>query len=149
MDYLRDSTGNRRFWPIEVGEINLDLIREEREMLFGEAVLAMQSGENWWLPREIEELAQQEQEQRLAVDEWHGVIAEYCSGQRDVNISDIAYRCLMIESAAVNRQTQNRISDILASLNYKRNGKFSGGEHRGKARFTLHGQLFQDQLFAS
>lgn len=39
--YLRDDTGNRRFWPIKCGKcfFNLKWIRENRDQLWGEAVV--------------------------------------------------------------------------------------------------------------
>ena len=42
--YLTDTTGNRRFIPVRCGEINLSYLRECREQLFAEAVVAYRDG---------------------------------------------------------------------------------------------------------
>ena len=36
--YLNDATGNRRFWPVPCGQVDLQLLREERDLLLAEAV---------------------------------------------------------------------------------------------------------------
>jgi len=135
-DYLRDETGNRRFWPIKCGKIDTDMVKREREMLWGEAVRAYKSGEKWWLSRQVEEYARIEQESRLSVDEWTGVVANYCEGKIAVGISQIAQGAFEIQIKDVNRQTQNRISAILSAIGYVRDGQFSSGEQRGKAKYV-------------
>ena len=135
-DYLRDETGNRRFWPIKCGKINTDLIQREREMLWGEAVRAYKSGEKWWLSEDVEEYARVEQSKRLSVDEWTSVVSNFCEGRNEVAISQIAADALQIEPKDINRQNQNRISTILAAIGFARDGKFAAGDMRNKARFV-------------
>jgi len=52
-----DDTGGRRFWPIICGgEIDLQWLRDNRDMLFAEAKVAIDSGEPWWIvPRDEQE----------------------------------------------------------------------------------------------
>lgn len=67
--YLYDLTGNRRFWPIWVGQrIRLDWLRKWRGQLFAEALAAYQAGEAI-APTEEEEEAYFKPEQRLRVVE--------------------------------------------------------------------------------
>ncbi|HXF44896.1 MAG TPA: VapE domain-containing protein, partial [Burkholderiaceae bacterium] len=43
-EYLRDTTGGTRFWPIQISDIRLDLIADTRTQLFAEAVHAFKHG---------------------------------------------------------------------------------------------------------
>jgi predicted P-loop ATPase len=54
--YLKDVTGNRRFWPMLCGaawpagqQLELDAFRRERDQLLAEADFRYQQGERWWL----------------------------------------------------------------------------------------------------
>ena len=47
--YLLDDTGNRRFWPVRVGDqIDKGWLSQTREQLFAEAVARLDQGAVWW-----------------------------------------------------------------------------------------------------
>jgi predicted P-loop ATPase len=73
-EYLRDSTGNRRYWPVSVRWCDVVRIVALRDQLWAEAVARFKAGETWWLDEEQERGAQVEQEQRQEADPWEGRI---------------------------------------------------------------------------
>jgi predicted P-loop ATPase/5S rRNA maturation endonuclease (ribonuclease M5) len=78
-DYLKDETGNSRFWPVRCtnSQININALAESRDQLWAEAVMAYRAGEKWWL--EDEHAAREEQEDRMAVDAWEEPIGRHLS----------------------------------------------------------------------
>ena len=79
--YLRDITGNRRFWNVKVtgnGKYRpWDLDDETVRMVWAEAMLLAKAGEPLFLPPELEAMAKEEQVLAMEHDEREGVVAEY------------------------------------------------------------------------
>jgi predicted P-loop ATPase len=124
--FLRDDTGNTRFWPVETTDIKLDLIATDRLQLFAEAVGAFKAGETWHImPQEATE---EQQEKYRKEDAWEQVITDWLVGQEEITIMDIASRCLHMELRQIGLSEQHRIGRILAGLgwhksNSRRNGR--------------------------
>ncbi len=70
--YLRDMTGNRRFWPVTVGaEVDLEKVAAWRDQLFAEALHDVRAGERWWpLRDEAQSLFVPAQDLRVIADPW-------------------------------------------------------------------------------
>lgn len=118
-EFLDDVTGGRRYWPIEVGNIDLDALRKDRSQLFAEAYKLYQSGATWW---EVPEVAKMEQEKRRKKDAWEEIIANYlvntsCVIQR-ITVANIATDCLEISISDLDKGKQMRIANALKSLGY-------------------------------
>lgn len=88
--YLRDQTGNRRFWPVECGELEREELEADRDQLFAEAVHAYNRGEAWHFtdPEVIAE-ATAAQELRVEHDPWLEDISEFVAGRSTVTTGEI------------------------------------------------------------
>jgi predicted P-loop ATPase len=73
--YLLDATGNRRYWPVKTGFLDIEAIRADRAQLWAEALRAYDHGEPWYLTdKAVEASAQVEQQARHISDDWSAVI---------------------------------------------------------------------------
>lgn len=55
-EFLRDATGERRYWPVTVGRIDVDWFKANRDQIWSQAKQLLEAGEPWWVPREEEAL---------------------------------------------------------------------------------------------
>jgi putative DNA primase/helicase len=46
-DYLSDTRGRRRFWPLRCNHIDLDVLASQRPQIFAEAVARYKAGASW------------------------------------------------------------------------------------------------------
>lgn len=119
--YLRDETGGRRFWPVRCGDINVDLLKADRDQLFAEAVQLYRAGEPWWPKRDFErEHIKPQQDGRYEADVWEQRIAEFVANRADVTIGEVATLGLRMETARIGRADQNRIAAVLERLGWGR-----------------------------
>ena len=133
--YLQDATGNRRFWPVTVGNIDLKRLEADRDQLLAEAVAEFRAGRQWWLLPEVEVIARAEQADRVAEDVWLSTIAQYCAGREAVAIRDVATGAIGLSIQQVGRVEQLRVGNCLRALGYDRKGVFTTGPAKGSARF--------------
>lgn len=78
-NYLKDSTGNRRFWPIDSaipkgGAIDFEGLKAAVDQIWAEAFFLYQMGETALLSDQAKAIAIGQQEDKLEEDEWRGVI---------------------------------------------------------------------------
>lgn len=81
-EFLKDKTGNRRFWPIDVGIIKpiKNIFRElinEVDQIWAEAYIYWQLGEQLYLSGEAETISREEQESHRESSAKEGVIKEF------------------------------------------------------------------------
>ncbi|QNB48191.1 virulence-associated protein E [Thermanaerosceptrum fracticalcis] len=89
-EFLRDRTGNRRFWPVDVGlqeptKNVFTQLEEEVDQIWAEAFLAWQLGEPLYLSGEAERISVQEQEAHRESNAKEGVIREFVERQVPTN----------------------------------------------------------------
>lgn len=139
VDYLRDDTGNRRFWPIKCGKIDLEWLKQHRDELFAAAFVAFKNGERWWLEGAEEAVARQEQEHRYSEDAWADAIRTWVTSEniKTTFILEVAQRALDLSTRDVGRATQNRIKGVLNELGFTKAARRpKSGPYRDKTIFT-------------
>jgi predicted P-loop ATPase len=125
-DYLRDETGNRRFWPVRCsavaagGDIDVEGLRRDRDELWAEAVARYKSGETWWFESpDLIELATTEQDARYATDAWEAAIARFILATGWTTVADVL-TSLGVETPKQGQSEQNRVARCLKRLGWRR-----------------------------
>jgi predicted P-loop ATPase len=123
--YLRDGTGNRRFWPVRTGRIDLNGLRRDRDQLWAEAVAAWKANptpEALVLPPGLHVAAAAAQEERREEDPWEGPIRDYLDAcaerepRRIVTISELLGRALRKSDDSQTKYDAARVREIVERL---------------------------------
>ena len=87
---LRDTTGNRRFWPVDVNRIDTDALAEAKDQLWAEAVEMYHDGTQWWFTDD-RVIAEAEVEQKERVDQhvWYDSILKWCVDREFTTVTEI------------------------------------------------------------
>ena len=87
MEFLQDTTGNRRFWPVDTMEVDAtksvfkDLTDETVNQLWAEAKMRWQTGEKLYLTGALEAEAKIKQEEHREASVREGLIMEFAERQ--------------------------------------------------------------------
>ena len=158
--YLRDETGNRRFWPLRCGSIDIAALARDRDQLWAEAVHRFREGAIWWIddPTILAEAAAV-QEARYQADAWDARIDRWLTHEtrsvdrghagwedwqneeferpepiRDVSVGEILEGALGIEPAKWTKGDQMRVGAWLKSRNWERYRSGAGATREWRHR---------------
>jgi len=136
-EYLVDRTGNRRFWPVKLGTIDIDALTTDRDQLWAEAVTAYQAGEIWYLKGDVEKVAVEQTLSRVSSDPWLGMVDRVLKEiplcqQNEVSPGEVMDR-MDLRPDQRHPQAASRIGKCLRELGWKRK------PHRHMTR----GQLYE------
>jgi predicted P-loop ATPase len=130
--YLRDETGGRRFWPVQVGLIDAAALARDRDHLFAEAVSLYRQGSPWWPDQAFEaQHIKPEQASRYEGDAWEDAIAIFLGGRSRTTVLEVAREGLHIHTSRLATADQRRISAALGQLGWGR------GERTATARWWV------------
>ncbi|MBK9517484.1 MAG: hypothetical protein IPO09_09050 [Anaeromyxobacter sp.] len=138
--FLNDPTGARRWWPVEVGEIDIPWIMANRDQLWAQADAAFTAKIAWWFERgeHAEELSERHEgaydadalelllAERLTPD-----LTERWRADGAVLVGEVAL-VVGIDLARAPRNVPNRLGDALRRLGYRRT-QVRRGSQRVKA----------------
>ncbi len=118
--YLKDETGNRRFWPVRCTAVSVEAVRAARDQLWAEAVHRYKAGEPWWLDQRLDAIALAEQDQRFTFDEWEHGIQAYVPGRAKVTVGEILDQVFRVNPGDQDQMKQNRVARCMKRLGWTR-----------------------------
>lgn len=159
-EYLKDHTGNRRWWPIDCGDMPFDLdgLEAIADQVWAEAVMrAHIIGEEPHMSDAAMEIAWRQQADKLESDDWTGVIAQWldtevrtdrydkdfddsATGARLVErdrvcVAEIATDCLRIPLDRLDRRVRLRIARVMDAMpGWERADRPKFGERFGRQK---------------
>ena len=121
--FLVDSTGNRRFVPLEIGsgfQIPWKQLAEERDSLWAAAVAAYRNGEHYeFNSGEIAAIADYIQEFGDP-DPWMDKVSAYVSIRSEVTAAEVLTHALDLDPRNQGRREARRVADVLQAMGWRR-----------------------------
>jgi predicted P-loop ATPase len=133
--YLKDETGNRRFWPVKATRIDGAGLERDRDQLWAEAYRLYKGGAPWWfIKRDVVEQAQREQRDRLIDDPWWDVITAYLETRTSVSVAEVLTEAICIDRSRQSQVEQNRVARCLKAHGWLRGQVRTGGKQTWRYR---------------
>ena len=117
--YLRDPTGNRRFWPVQIGVIDLERFRSDIGQLWAEATVREAEGESIELSRELWEAADALQRVRMVEDPF-AVVLEGAFAEKTGRVSMDSVKLLLgFEGGRTSPGEAQRVKTVMNRLGWE------------------------------
>lgn len=128
--YLVDPRGGRRWWGVRIGEIGLDALKRDRDMLWAEAVVRFDGGDPWHVDSaQLAALCTEEQSDRVISDPWEEKLAKWLEtdeARRRVTepgyltTTDVLSMCLDIPAERRDRSSATRVGQAMKRLGWQK-----------------------------
>jgi len=148
-EWQKDPTGGRRFWPVMCSDaMNLDGLRDNRDQLFAEALVAYLAKERYWpSPEEQKALFDPEQLQREQPDSYIDALHDWVYSQvADFSVAMAIMDGLGLKADKLTRDTQTRVGIALRKLGCARVEKRNGMVRYWYKPPTRNGATSQDTV---
>jgi len=126
-DYLKDRTGNRRYWPVKVGKIRYEALEEIRDQLLAEASWEWHIGdEPLYMGTELlQDQAALVQKSKLEIDAWTDIVLRVIGDNETplpdpFSMTELAEHPLAEGLSIKSRADQMRVADVLRDCGFER-----------------------------
>lgn len=125
-EYLLDTTGNRRFWPMFVGQVLLEEIRRDRDQIWAEAAHMEAAGYSIRLDPSLYAIEAQHQDRRRVEDPLHQELADHLShiSSTEANLkltrADLNVLLHRVDGTRSDQRTNMRLGEGMKQLGWER-----------------------------
>jgi predicted P-loop ATPase/phage/plasmid primase-like uncharacterized protein len=136
-DYLKDSTGNRRYWPVRCHWINTRELKKVQEQLWAEAIYLHKQKHKIYISDDdpVYKLTYEEQAKRLDTDPWEERVINKIELKRFISSAEVLSE-LGLPVHAITPKEQGRVNSIMKKLKWeqRQDKKITG--HRRRVWFN-------------
>ena len=118
--YLKDDTGNRRYWPVKALKIDLEGLRNDRDQIWAEAVAEFRAGAEWWPTSAERDMFEEQQDERYVGDAYTSLIRHWLVGKASTTMTEILGDCLKLDTAKWTRPEQQRVGRCMSEIGWTR-----------------------------
>ncbi len=118
--YLRDGTGNRRFWPIRIDAFDIDRLLCDRDQLWAEAAHAEAAGESIRLDLSLYREAAAQQERVRVEDPWLNVLGDALSDRKGKLRAEDAWIIVDVPAGSRTQEHNARLGEAMRELGWQR-----------------------------
>jgi putative DNA primase/helicase len=124
--FLNDPSGSRRYWPRDVGAVDIQALARDRDQLWAEAVSRYRADESWWLNPALETLRAEAAADYEHEDPWTKAIEHHLGlAQGKTTLAEVMAD-LEIPKGQSTRAAGMRAASVMRSLGWKRRRTRSG-----------------------
>jgi Virulence-associated protein E len=151
--YLRDSTGNRRFWPVAIKQFDTKALRRDRDQLWAEAAAREAQGASIRLDRSLWAAAGGEQALRRIADPWEEIVAENLDDKEGKLSVEDAWKIVGVGEAHRTQEHNRRLGDAMKKAGWshgrrRRDGRLCYAYVKGESDRWLRATRIQpDHLY--
>lgn len=116
-EFLTDSSGNARYWVVDVGQIDLARLKALRDVIWAEADFLARSGYSNELAQD--EAARLEQNNKAYLDShpWTGAVIKYLAGKERIeSATDVLLHILKGDESKADQRALRQVADIMRNL---------------------------------
>ena len=139
-NYLRDLTGNRRIWPVEVGKFDLKRFATDVDQLWAEAVVREREGASIVLSKHLWNEASRVQGDRMVEDDFAEVLTDNFAERTGKVSMDSIKLLLHLDTQRMSPSDARRIKSAMHGLGWEygthRLHDLSGGDQRPRKGFV-------------
>jgi hypothetical protein len=120
-EYLRDTTGNRRMWPVAVRSFDVEALRRDRDQLWAETAAREARGDSIRLDPRLWEAAGREQAERLTQDPYHEALAhelDSFEGGLKIAAADV-WTILDLKPGQRSQDQNRRVGEAMRKLSWR------------------------------
>lgn len=123
-NYLNDTTGNRRFWPVKVsGYLDHKKFKAARDQILAEAYHRWCTGkERLWLTKEEDKIADKVRNTRMEFDDIHRAIDEFFKGEDGKKMDEFTLKDFVDKIPEMDGIKRDRYMSIKAAESLRRLG---------------------------